>query len=328
MYLLDPTYIRNNVDYSFGDQSSDVHRLGGGYMKDANLQNMEFIEKYNEVKKIRNVMTLFIDNIRLYKRSGIQYTAQEENNDTFKSFKNERIAELFKKNDLLKLCAEYQDMNFIIFTGFEDTPIDEFIFEKIPDNVIKIYASNAISFGGKVVPIPYGIQRKLNPYDNRQSVLSEMINNDDGAHRLLYVNHNVKTNPERIKLNDYLSEKRWITLKTPKSIDYNDYRNYLRDIKSHKFMICPSGNAIGCECHRDWEVLYMKRVPVVKRSKYLEFIFKDFPVLFVDSFFDVTEKLLVDNDHLYKKALELPMDKLDFKILYIKYIKEAIEGGV
>ena len=38
MYL-EPTYIRDNVDYSFGDQSGCG--ILGGYMKDANIENQE-----------------------------------------------------------------------------------------------------------------------------------------------------------------------------------------------------------------------------------------------------------------------------------------------
>ena len=37
-------------------------------MKDANLNNLEFATKVFEIKKERDYMTLFIDNIRLYKR--------------------------------------------------------------------------------------------------------------------------------------------------------------------------------------------------------------------------------------------------------------------
>ena len=69
---------------------------------------------------------------------------------------------------------------------------------------------------------------------------------------------------------------------------------YLNAIKNHKFMICPDGNAIGCECHRDWEVLYMRRVPIVVRSEYLEKIYntiekqhnKIFAHFWISAFFD------------------------------------------
>ena len=88
-------------------------------------------------------------------------------------------------------------------------------------------------------------------------------------------------------------------------------------------MVCPSGNAKGCECHRDWEVLYMRRVPVVKRSKYLEKIFEDIPVLFVDNFSDISEELLLKNDHLYQSVQNFDLGKLDIEGLYNKIINEV-----
>ncbi len=54
-------------------------------------------------------------------------------------------------------------------------------------------------------------------------------------------------------------------------------------------MICPRGNAV--DCHRNWEVLYMRRVPIMKRDPYLEELFKDYPVLWVDDFAEVTQTM-------------------------------------
>jgi hypothetical protein len=41
-----------------------------------------------------------------------------------------------------------------------------------------------------------------------------------------------------------------------------DYNSFLTKIKKHKFMICPMGNA---DCHRNWEVLYLGRVPIMRK---------------------------------------------------------------
>lgn len=317
MTLLDPTYIRDNCDYSFGDQSGST--FINGYMKPANLNNMEFMNKYNSLLGIKKYMTLFIDNIRLYKRDGIKYTAGELADINGRNYKDAVVREYFKTNDLLEVCSNLNQMKFVIFTGFEDTPIDEFIYDKIPDNVIRIYASNAISFGGKVIPIPYGIQRKLWSNDYRQDTLRQMIPVNRTPSNLLYMNHRSSNNPERYQIDTHLSGKNWVTHKDPSQ----DYATYLNDIKNHKFMICPSGNAIGCECHRDWEVLYMRRVPIVKRSEYLEYIFKDFPVLFVDDFSLVTEDLLIENEDIYQRALNLDLNKLDMEILYKEYLNQV-----
>jgi hypothetical protein len=317
MYLLDPTYIMDNVDYSFGDQASDVHKLFNGYIKDANINNVEFIEKYNQIKLNKNIMTLFIDNIRLYQRKGIKYTSIELSNESNRLYKDTRVEEL-KHNDLLKLCSELSDMNFIIFTNFEDTPIDEEIHNKIPDNVLGIYAGNAQSFGNKVIPMPYGLQRKLYPNDNRHEILTNLIDLIIKPNKLLYINHNVNTNILRQKINNLFENKNWVTLDTPT----HDYTQYLLNIKNHKFMICPEGNAIGCDCHRNWEVIYMRRVPIIEKNEYLEKIFHEIPVLFVDSFFDITEEFLNKNNYLYEEMQSFDLTKLDIELRYKDIIKK------
>ena len=317
MNLLDPTYIRDNVDYSFGDQSGS--QLSTGYMKTANLSNTEFIKKYTEVKKSKNIMTLFIDNIRLYQRKNIRYTSLEMIDPIAKKFKDERIKEL-SDNDLLKLCSKLKDMNFVIFSSFEDTPIDEEIFDKIPQNVLSIYASNAIEYGGKVHPIPYGIQRKLSQIDNRHVILKNLLNDKTVPNKLLYINHNVRNNPIRQSINNQFNKFPWVTIETPMSISDNDYRKYLESILKHKFMICPDGNAIGCDCHRNWEVIYMRRVPIMIKNQYLQKIFQNIPVLFVDSFLDINEKLLIENDFLFEEMKNYKLEHLDIKTMLEKII--------
>jgi hypothetical protein len=139
--------------------------------------------------------------------------------------------------------------------------------------------------------------------------------------KLLYINHNFHSNPERQIINNFFNNLDWVTIQTPKSINNEDYTNYLREIKNHKFMICPEGNAIGCDCHRDWEVIYMKRVPIVEDSEYLRKIFEGIPVLFVKTFLEVTEDLLINNDYLFDEMQKFDLSKLDFKQFYYKSVK-------
>ena len=68
MNLIESTNLSELCDYSFGDQASVVHNLFCVSMKPANLNNQEFIRLYEDYKKKGvKTMTLFIDNIRLYK---------------------------------------------------------------------------------------------------------------------------------------------------------------------------------------------------------------------------------------------------------------------
>jgi hypothetical protein len=164
--LIEGVELSKLCDYSFGDQSGHWGGIYTSFMKEANLMNLEFVSKVFEISKKRNYMTLFIDNIRLYKRE-IKDVKPEDLN---------YVNSLMSKNDLLDICSNFKDMNFIIFTNLEDTPIDEFIFDKIPENVLSVNAVNAISYGGKVNPIPYGLQRSMNPNDNRVGVTFNFIN--------------------------------------------------------------------------------------------------------------------------------------------------------
>jgi hypothetical protein len=305
--LIESTKISELCDYSFGDQASVIHNLFCSSMKPANLDNKEFINLYNNFKERGfKTMTLFIDNIRLYKRD-------------IKSVKpSDRIwvDSLMHESDLLKLCGVLSDMNFIIFTGHEDTPIDEYIFDKIPENVLSILAVNAESFGGKVIPLPYGLQRKLTLNDNRLEVIKDMLEYDVVPNKLLYINHSVSTNPnERNGINEFYIGKNWVNVDSSRV----DYKTFLTKIKAHKFMICPIGNAI--DCHRNYEVIYMKRVPIMKKNKYLEYLFKDIPVLFIDSFFDITEDLLIKSDYLFKSMQTFDLSKLDINKIYNKIAK-------
>lgn len=309
----------DNCDYSFGA----INLLN---TKNANLRNSEFIDKYLSIKKSgKSYMTLFIDNVRLYRRpsGGVIYTNME--NHGIDGWENNRMMrdKMIVDNsdqDLLKLCSHLYDMNFIIFTGYEDISIDEEIFDLIPNNVLSIYASNARFFGGKVVPTPFGL---MYGSEDRLNILRGIMNeNHHLPSKKVYLNFNVKSNPNRVKINEYFKEKSWATIDDYRFNNLDDYKRYLIGIKSHKFVICPDGNAIDCDCYRNWETLYMRRVPIVRRSEYQEEIFKGLPVLFVDRFEDVTEELLENNNRLYEDCQNLDMSKLDVEKLFNRVLSK------
>ena len=255
-------------------------------------------------------MTLFIDNIRLYKRD-IKDVKPED-----KAY----VDSLMEKSDLLKLCAAFPDMRFIIFTNLEDTPIDGFIHGLIPENVLCISAVNALVHGGKVVPAPYGIQRRITPQDDHIERLENAMKTVVSASesKLLYVNHNDNSHPERLGIKDLFRDEYWANVDEKRV----DYYHFLLNLANHKFIVCPRGNAI--DCHRNWEVLYMRRVPVMKRYPYLEELYKDYPVLFVDKYSDVTEELLLANDDLFQQAQTMDLSNLTLPKFFDKIVDRYV----
>ena len=58
----------------------------------------------------------------------------------------------------------------------------------------------------------------------------------------------------------------------------------------------PRGN--GLDCHRTWEILMMRRVPVIKREGSMERLYNNMPVLFVDEWSDLK---LMNLDKIYEE---------------------------
>jgi hypothetical protein len=299
MELIEGVALSRLCDYSFGDQSGQWSNIHTHFMKDASFLNVEFASKLFEIKKSRDYMTLFIDNIRLYKRD----IAEVKESD------KPIVNAMMETSNLLKLCGEFPEMNFIIFTNLEDTPLDEYIFDCIPDNVLRVCAANSIVWNEKVIPAPYGVQRRMSLNDDRIEVLQTHMNKESTkvprSFRLLYVGINENSHEERKGLTKKFLDETWATVETGRV----DFETYLDRMWRCKFVLCPRGNAI--DCHRNWETIYMRRVPVMKRTPFLEELYKDYQVLFVDDYSEVTEQLLLDNNQMFLDAQTQDLSKLD-----------------
>lgn len=307
MKLLEYEELQRMVDYSFGDHSGTYTHSGfnarvpNAYMKKANSNNKEFAtfcEKF-----IGKKMTLFIDNIRLYNRP-INFSDWERLKPI--SATGRAILNEYKDEDLLKLCSQFPKITFVIFTAFEDTPLDEHIEGRIPDNVESINATNAVYLNSKIFPMPHGIERIMYSGYNNHRILKQFIDDKREADKLLYVSHRDDTG-SRIGLKEMLNDFATVSTRV-------NYEKFLNNIKDHKFILCPSGN--GIESARNWETLYLKRVPVLEYHKYKETVFKDFPVLFIDSYKNLTKEILEENNHLYEEAKKIDMNKLDLDFIF------------
>ena len=309
MELIEGVALSKLCDYSFGDQSGQWGNIYTSFMKDANFLNTEFATKVFEVMQTRDHMTVFIDNIRLYKRQIESVKPEDER----------YVNALMSRSDLLDLCANFPQMKFIIFTNLEDTPIDNFILNKIPENVACISAVNAITHNDKVIPAPYGVQRRMNPSDDRIEQLTQYMEHVPSKPRnLLYVSHNESSNVKRMGIKSLFYDKDWAEVNEQR-VPYNIF---LYNLSGSKFMICPIGNAI--DCHRNWEVLYMRRVPIMTRDPYLQKLFENYPVLFVDKYSDVTEELLLANDHLFQQAQTMDLSDLTLPKFFDKIVDRYV----
>ena len=179
-----------------------------------------------------------------------------------------------------------RDIPFHLITHDSDFPIDDQLLSLVPklkSRPVIWWSMNCCTLHAN--PIPIGIANSyckitMKGKDFQQSV---------SPTRLLYVNHRVETFPHvRLPAFKMFQDKPWATVMDalPKGM-IDSYKNNLLD---HKFVLCPRGN--GVDTHRLWEALYCGVIPVVIRHRAHDGLEGNLPILFVDSYEQVTEDFL------------------------------------
>jgi len=90
---------------------------------------------------------------------------------------------------------------------------------------------------------------------------------------------------------------------------HKDYKSYLQELKQYKFCVSPEGN--GIDCYRTWEALYMRTIPICKRSVMVEEFAKTFPIYIVDDWSELS-----DDNKIWDSYSDFNWDnwdKLDFE---------------
>jgi len=212
---------------------------------------------------------------------------------------------------------------FIIITHSCDISIEDYgtrrpdgkgalsLVEKfeIPDNVIKWYSKNVNTTNPKVESIPIGLEndwwcKKILKKEKMLAKLDEKRK----VKNLVYMNHTVKTNPEkRAELYEIFKDTPWVTI--DKGSNGHRYEKYIDNVYNHKFVFCPEGN--GMDTHRTWECLYMGTIPIEKRNINNQF-YTDLPICFVDDWKQVT-KTFLDQEYIRIKKIPWNRKKLEFK---------------
>lgn len=197
----------------------------------------------------------------------------------------------------------------IAIIGHSDYPLTDEIANKF-----KIcFGTNNLSKKSNVFGLPLGITNDCDDsnlhkiYGNLEVMIdvSQMILEKES---MVYLNFDYLTNPpEREPVyRRFLKEKYTNVGKIDNTIDGR--KDFLIDIKKSNFVLCPRGN--GIDTHRLWETLYMGSIPIVKRER-AHHLFYDLPILFVDSWEQITENFLSKELELIRKK-DWNLEKLNF----------------
>ena len=216
----------------------------------------------------------------------------------------------------LKKISEIEN-DVTLITANSDYSIDENVVDLAPKNVKRWFAQNANST--RIVGIPLGMENNVKSQRDGHGVVwgwaEGKIQKIKEAKEIepvkeVYANFSIQTNvQDRTSLHEKIKDLDYVTNDVIFNYQENlnrDYGNYVNKILNHKMSLCPAGN--GVDCHRVWEVLYLNRVPIVKKSTIMNH-FKDLPIVFVDNWDDLDLDFLLEE---YEKVKQNKREKLSF----------------
>jgi len=198
--------------------------------------------------------------------------------------------------ELLNVVKDYKK-EVIIISHNSDITLNDAILNYIPSNVIRIWCQNYNGNPNDIIKaLPIGLERnRWFPEEKKQDVLYEYSNKEINKEHLVYMNFNPNTNNIRKEWYEYFQNKDYVY--SNMLGNGNNFKLYIEDVKKSKFVLSPTGN--GIDCHRNWECLCVGSIPIIEKSNFTNEIFKDLPVMLVDTFKDITEENL--NNFLNKK---------------------------
>jgi len=252
---------------------------------------------------------------------GLQLTDYTNARDSvFVNFQNKSLDNnlVFCKPEYLSLLSTYVKIGsvrlsdeFDLVTHNSDINFGDKEIEHVLDlfpSINKWYTQNLAFDHPKLNPIPIGIANPKWSHGN-QSRFLEIMEEGQEKENKIYVNFNVSTNPPARydclkKISDYYPLQNQQNYPNAVSIKNHDdfvestQKDYLRDIAKSYFTVSPVGN--GLDCHKTWEAIYMKSIPIVTRWHGVEkFKQLGIPIIIIDDWSEL--KNLNLSPELYKK---------------------------
>lgn len=192
-------------------------------------------------------------------------------------------------------------------------------FNEIPENVVHWFTTNCgIVDDERVSGIPFGVA------ENTVETMDSMpltIKNMKERPKDLYCNWTFYTY-DRYKLAEFFSKTQWATVHIPAIDGFKKFADYLIDLATHKFVVCPPGN--GADCYRIYEALAMGAVPIVQQNSEGLWLNKlELPIVFTTHFELITPNTI--NNIVQHNEFLLDNSKWSLSPITKSYWKEKFE---
>ena len=165
----------------------------------------------------------------------------------------------------------------------------------------KIHGINLLPVKGLSRPIPLGLTNRTNESNfhlilGDQKLILEAAANEPFPNNFsgfVFGNFSVSTNRKERTALALLLEKSGNIFQEP-DLTANGRVDFLSKLRRFGFVACPIGN--GIDTHRIWETLYMGGIPIIRRNSILQDLLRDLPVLVVDSWEAVKDKVFLEQE--------------------------------
>jgi len=239
------------------------------------------------------------------------------------------LPENVKENDILfvqspKLKEFFTTINpkikarYVLISHNGDENITEEHIPFITDTIKHWFAQNCLISHPKVTPLPIGIENKWYFLHGIPRYFDKLKRIETPKKLNILYKFSVATNPQ----------ERGVALKNLEQCDlaetYTDWReslSYLSTLKQYSFVASPAGN--GEDCIRTWEAMYLKTIPILKRTTMSQY-FDDLnlPIILVN---DWTELKNFDRAKL-RFLYNTMKNKLESPYLWIDYWQKLIQS--
>jgi len=170
---------------------------------------------------------------------------------------------------LISILQKFKNIfSLILHNSDENFEIEHCILFKRLNNLEKVYTQNCNIVYNNVEPIPIGIANEMWNHGNL-NILNEIMMSNIQKINKMYFNFFVETNKNKREIC-----KRICISKKIEWNQNNDFKNYLIELSSNYYAICPEGN--GIDTHRLWECLYLNVIPICLKNNFLEYFINKF----------------------------------------------------
>jgi hypothetical protein len=182
------------------------------------------------------------------------------------------------------------EVPYVLITHNGDANIGSREAALIDEKILCWFAQNVVIEHPKLVPIPIGVENARLAGAGRRSALRRLEKDIPRKNGRMLAAFTAHTNPEA--RNRALEELRENPLADIQEVRMSQ-ESYASMLRQYSHVASPPGN--GIDCHRTWEALYARTIPVVQPSVCMKY-FRDIgvPVLIQDSWRDIQARTMPD----------------------------------